>query len=449
MRGDPGNTMTEPPLPRPRVPRILRPLVLFLQTEAAGGIILLACTAAALAVANSPWAKAYAGFWHTHLTVGFGGWGLDRPLEWWVNDGLMTLFFFVVGLEIKRERVAGELRDPRKAALPAAAALGGMVVPALIYFALQRGTPGERGWGVPMATDIAFVVGVLALLGPRVPAGLKILLLSLAIVDDLGAVLVIAVAYTADTSLPWLGAAAAALGLVVLARAGGVRALWLYCFLGVLTWLALVNSGVHPTIAGVMLGLLTPAREQVGKAALVPLLQGVVARLNVDPGDDSLKGFNDEMLAVAEYSQNALSPLDRLEKGLHPWVAFGIMPLFALANAGVPFRPELLASPVALAVTLGLFVGKPVGVVAFSWLAVRMGVARLPAGVNLPVLVGAGVLAGIGFTMSLFIAGLAFPPQSGLLDPAKSGILTGSVVSAVVGSVILVAVLPSREHSEP
>ncbi|MGL4554925.1 MAG: Na+/H+ antiporter NhaA, partial [Gemmataceae bacterium] len=241
------------PLRRP-VPRILRPLVRFLHTEAAGGVVLLACTAVALAAANSPWAKPYADFWHAHLSVGYGGWALDRPLEWWVNDGLMTLFFFVVGLEIKRELVAGELRDPRKAALPAAAALGGMVVPALIYYALQRGTAGERGWGVPMATDIAFVVGVLALLGPRVPAGLKILLLSLAIVDDLGAVLVIAVAYTAGTSLPWLGVAAALLLVALLARLGGVRAVWLYVFLGVLTWLAMVGSGVHPTVAGVALG---------------------------------------------------------------------------------------------------------------------------------------------------------------------------------------------------
>ncbi|NBO90760.1 MAG: Na+/H+ antiporter NhaA [Planctomycetia bacterium] len=427
---------------------LFRPIVRFLHTEAAGGIVLLACTAIALCLANSPWSGDYADFWHTHFVIGFGDWKLDQPLEWWVNDGLMTLFFFVVGLEIKREIVEGELRDPRKAALPAAAALGGMIVPALIYYSLQRGTVGERGWGVPMATDIAFVVGVLALLGPRVPAGLKILLLSLAIVDDLGAVLVIAVAYTSNTSFIWLGVAGLLLVFVFGARLAGVRAFGFYFFVGGFVWLAMVHSGVHPTIAGVILGLITPARGWVGKSSLLALLDNVLQRLKVDPTDDRLHSFNDEMLAVAEYSQNALSPLDRLEKTLHPWVAFGIMPLFALVNAGVPFRGELLASPVALAVALGLFIGKPVGVVLFSWLAARLGVARFPVGVTFPVLIGAGLLAGIGFTMSLFISGLAFPGQDGLLDAAKSGTLTGSVVSAITGAIVLLAVLPplTRRH---
>lgn len=427
-----------------RVAPILRPLVRFLQTEAAGGVVLLACTVVALAAAASPWAKQYAAFWHTHLSISVGTWTLDRPLEWWVNDGLMTLFFFVVGLEIKRELISGELRDPRKAALPAAAALGGMVVPALIYFMLQRGSVGERGWGIPMATDIAFVVGVLALLGPRVPAGLKIMLLSLAIVDDLGAVLVIAFAYTAGLDLAALGLAALGLAAVLGIRFVGLRAIWVYVVLGALIWLAMVASGVHPTIAGVALGLMTPAREELGKAALTDLLESVLVRMKADPSDDSLKGLNDEMVAVVEHTQSALSPLDRLERALHPWVAFAIMPLFALANAGVAFKPDLLAAPVAVAVALGLLIGKPVGIVLFSWLSVKAGVARLPSGVNLPMLIGAGCLGGIGFTMSLFITALAFDKNATLLDTAKVGTLAGSLVSAALGSTLLLFALPRR-----
>jgi NhaA family Na+:H+ antiporter len=422
---------------------ILRPLGRFLHTEAAGGVVLLLCAAAALAVANSPWAKPYHDFWHhTHLYVGVGRFGLDKPLEWWVNDVLMVLFFFVVGLEIKRELVAGELRDPRKAALPAAAALGGMVVPALIYLALQAGQPGARGWGIPMATDIAFVVGVMALMGPRVPAGLKIMLLSLAIVDDLGAVLVIAVAYTADISLVALAWAGGGLALVLLLRLLGVRSIAVYVVIGVVVWLETYLSGVHATIAGVALGLMTPARQPVGKARLLEVIDIVAERLRADPRNDDLDGLNDEVQALVEHGTDTLSPLDRLQASLHPWVAFGIMPLFALANAGVPIEPVGLLRPVAVAVALGLFVGKPVGIFVFSWLAVKAGVARLPSGVTMPVLAGAGCLGGIGFTMSLFIAGLAL--EGDLLTAGKVGTLTGSVLSAALGSAVLLAALPRK-----
>jgi NhaA family Na+:H+ antiporter len=414
---------------------ILDPLVRFLHTEAAGGIVLLACTALALGLANSPWATFYHDVWHTPITVGIGKLVLIRSLEWWVNDGLMTLFFFVVGLEIKRELVAGELRDPKKAALPAMAALGGMVVPALIYLALQAGRPGERGWGIPMATDIAFVVGVLALLGSRVPNGLKIFLLSLAIIDDLGAVVVIAVAYSSNLSQTALGYAVSGIGLIIVFRLLRVRLLTVYVGLGVGIWLATYLSGVHPTIAGVVLGLLTPARQPVGKTLLIEVIDVVRSRLAADPARDDLDDLGDEVQALVDHGVHTLSPLDRLESALHPWVALVIMPLFALANAGVAVEMARLTNSVAMAVALGLMIGKPIGIVVFSWLAVRLGLARLPGGVTTQVLVGAGCLGGIGFTMSLFIATLAL--EGDLLMAGKVGTLTGSLVSAIVGAGVL------------
>ena len=433
------------PTRRP-VPAFLRPLVRFLETEASGGVILLACAILALIIANSPWGPAWYDFWHTHLTIGYGEYKLDYPLEWWVNDALMTLFFFVVGLEIKRELVKGELRDPKKAALPAAAALGGMVVPALIFLSLQWGQEGKRGWGIPMATDIAFVVGVMALLGKRVPAGLKIFILSLAIVDDLGAVLVIAVAYTPETSLLALGLVGLGLLVVLAARFGGIRAFWFYFFLGGLIWLAMVASKVHPTVAGVILGLMTPPVNMVGKKALIPLMDYVLGRLREIPESDDMDEYGDEMMALVEAGRETLSPLDRLEQALHPWVAFGIMPLFALANAGVVLKPEYITSPLAIAVALGLFIGKPVGILLFSWVAVKAGIARLPVGVTMPVLLGGGCLAGIGFTMALFITALAFDPNVigsyELLDKGKTGTLAGSVFSAIVGVILLWFFMP-------
>jgi NhaA family Na+:H+ antiporter len=417
----------------------LGPFVEFLHTEAASGIILLACTAFALLAANSRWHAEFAQLWHTPLGLEVGNFRLIKPLELWINDGLMTLFFFVVGLEIKRELVAGELRDPRKAALPAAAALGGMVVPALIYLLYLRGQPGERGWGIPMATDIAFVVGFLALLGPRVPPGLKIMLLSLAIVDDLGSVLVIAVVYTSDISLTYLGLGGAGLVLVLALRLGGVRAIGLYFVMGVGIWLAVLKSGVHPTVAGVLLGLLTPAKGFLQRQDFLSV-NDRVARLFRQP---KRSGDEDEALYdLVKTANNTSSPLNRLMLGLHPWVAFVIMPLFALANAGVPIVPDVFGKPVSIAVAAGLLLGKPIGIVLFSQLAVRLKIARLPAGMDSRVLVGAGFLGGIGFTMSLFIAGLAL--QGDLLLAGKVGTLVGSSVSAAIGFFLLRWFLPAQ-----
>ena len=391
----------------------------------------------ALGVANSPWAAPFTAFWQTRVGLVAGDFALEKPLLLWINDGLMTVFFFLVGLEIKREIVLGELRDPRNAALPVAAALGGMIVPAAIYLAFQWGGPGERGWGVPMATDIAFVVGLLALLGRRVPIGLKILLLTLAIVDDIGAILVIAVAYTADLEPLFLLPAAAGFGLIYLSNRIGVRPVPVYAVLGAGIWLAFLKSGVHPTVAGVLLGLLTPAHPWFAASSLANVAEGVARRLRDDrEGDDESAHHEEAVHVLTRTARETLSPLDRLETALHPWVAFGIMPLFALANAGVRIEWGGVGNPVAVAIAVGLIAGKPLGILGFSWIAVRLGLARLPAGMGWKPLIGASCLAGVGFTMSLFVAGLAL--KGDLLDAGKSGILVGSVVSAVLGVALLV-----------
>jgi NhaA family Na+:H+ antiporter len=413
--------------------RLVAPLVSFFRIESSGGLVLLAFTAVALVVANSPFAESFRSFWEQSLGIKAGDFELKKSLLHWINHGLMTLFFLVVGLEIKHEVVSGELADPRKALLPVVAAVGGMIVPAALYALCLWGRPGSHGWGVPMATDIAFVVGFLTLLGPRVPQGLKILLLTLAIADDIGAVLVIAVAYSTEISFTALACAAAGLGLIVVLLRFGVRSLPIYAALAAAIWLAFLKSGVHPTLAGIALGLLTPARHLPGRPVLLDVVSDMYARLRgTQPG-------------APRAAQEALSPVERLEESLHPWVAFAVMPLFALVNAGVKIDPSDLATPVALAVMVGLVVGKPLGIVLFSWVSVRSGVTRLPDGTNWKVMVGAGCLGGIGFTMSLFIAGLAL--EGDLLTEAKIGILTGSAVSAVLGCALLVAFLPRKAAS--
>jgi len=377
-------------------------LVAFLRTEAAGGVVLVVATCAALVWANSPWGSAYEDLWRRDLTVGFGQYAISEDLGHWVNDGLMAIFFFVIGLEIKRELVVGELRDPRAASLPVLAALGGMVVPAALFVAIAGGGEAGRGWGIPMATDIAFVIGVLALLGPRVPAGLKLFLLTLAIVDDLGAIAVIAIFYSDGIDGAWLAGAAAALLLVVAARRLGLRWPLAYVPLALVAWVCALESGVHATVAGVALGLLTPARPIKGRPVL-----------------------------------------EQLEHRLHPWSSFLIVPVFALANAGVDLGDGAVGSALrgraAWAVIIGLVVGKTLGITAFAALGLRLRVGRLPDGVRLGHVGGAGALAGIGFTVSLFVAGLAFdsPP---LVAETKIGILIASLLAGTLGTLLLIGV---------
>jgi NhaA family Na+:H+ antiporter len=414
--------------------RFIRPLRDFLRTESAGGAVLVLAAVVALVWANSPWDASYADFWSTDLSITLGSRELDLTLREWVNDGLMVLFFFVVGLEIKRELVEGELREPRRAALPAIAALGGMVVPALLYVAITAGTDAASGWGIPMATDIAIAVGVLSLLGSRVVPSLALFLLALAIVDDIGSILVIAIFYSDGIHTGALALAIGVIGLVVLARVAGVRRVWVYGGLGAIAWLALHESGVHATLVGVAFGLLTPARP-------------VRRREYIDA--DQLLDLStvDAAHETADLARQSVSVVEWLEHRLHPWTSFVVVPLFALANAGIPLGADAtrdaLGARVTYGVLAGLVVGKVVGITAFSWLAVRLRAGVLPDSVRWPQLAGVGALGGIGFTVSIFVTGLAFDDPV-LQDRAKVGILLASVVSALLGAVVLV-----RTRSQP
>ncbi|MGE5597123.1 MAG: Na+/H+ antiporter NhaA [Hyphomicrobiales bacterium] len=415
--------------------RLVRPIQLFVQTEASGGILLLAAAVVAISWANSPWDDAYHDLWHARFALDANLFTVDEDLLHLVNDGLMAIFFFVVGLEIKREVLQGELASPRRAALPVAAALGGMIVPALIYTAFNAGGDGAHGWGIPMATDIAFSLGALALLGRRVPFALKVFLLALAIVDDLGAIAVIALFYTDDISFEALAWAAVMLAVIVGARRSGIRSTDVYVALGVLLWFAVLKSGIHATIAGVALAMLTPAQPLFSRREFerssAQLLSAYRAALEAgdEEAQQAILGDFERLASGTE------SPLDRLERVLHPWVSYLIVPIFALANAGVAVSGDSLRdaaqSPVTAGVAIGLVVGKPVGIMLFAWLAVRLGFARLPDNAGFAQLLGVGMLAGIGFTVSLFITNLAFSSET-LVADAKMGILGGSLVAGVI-----------------
>lgn len=423
---------------------VISPLQRFIDAEEAGGIVLIACTVIALVWANSPWSSSYHALWETHIAIGFGRWALDYSLHHWVNDALMAVFFFYVGLEIKREVLIGELSTIRSAALPIAAALGGMLLPALIYVGFNGGTPAARGWGVPMATDIAFALGILALLGRRVPFGLTVFLAALAIADDLGAVVVIAVFYSSNISFTYLAVAAAVLVLLAVANRTGLRRPSVYIIAGVIVWIAVLKSGVHATIAGVMLALTIPARAVINPGQFVQrtrLLADEFERLS-DSTDDH-DGSVDDMQAVVQAMENSCervqAPSQRIERSLSRWVSFAIMPVFALANAGIKVEADFLASlasPITLGIALGLFFGKQIGITLFAWLAVRLGIGDLPTGATWRHIYGAALLGGIGFTMSLFIATLGFADPE-LLGDAKVGVLVGSIVSAIFGWALL------------
>jgi len=427
-------------LPREPIDRLTKPFAHFLGIEAAAGAVLLLFTLAALLLSNSPWAHPFLSTWETQVGLHIGSVEFARSLRDWINDGLMTLFFFLVALELKRELVLGELNNPRMAALSIAGALGGMLVPASLYLMLQWGDPGESGWGTVMATDTAFVIGALALLGSRIPQSLRVFMLSLAIVDDIGAILVVAIGYSSHTA--WGALALAALGIVIVRAMAlvGVRSFPIYFLVGGFIWLAVDASGIHATITGVILGMLTPARRWVSDKRLYAILEQVVAHPAGD--DDSGDTRDRQTLQAAEIAaRETLSPAERLEFALHPWVGFVIMPLFAFANAGLPLSLSDLGNAVTVAVFAGLVLGKPIGILSFSWLAVRSGIVVRPEDLDWKLMAGGGLLAGIGFTMALFIANLAF--SESLVDSAKLGIFLASVVSAVAGLVILRS-LPRR-----
>jgi len=429
-------------LPKAPIDRLAKPFADFLRIESASGLLLAGCAILALVLANSPFAEAWQGFWETHLTVGFAGLQLDYPLWYWVNDGLMAIFFFVIGLEMKRELTIGELRDPRSRALPVAAAIGGAVVPAGIYALFHAGTEAADGWAVPMATDIAFVVGFLALFGRRVPLAAKVFLLSLAIVDDLMAVAVIAAFFTANLKVALLLGALGGLVLVFVLRWAGVRSIGVYVMVGIGIWLCMLKGGVHPTVAGVVLGMMTPSQPLVGRGRLRRILSAARAALPGVQGGAKTALLEQTQTAMRE----SVSPLERLEHALHPWVAFGIMPVFALANAGLPLAWDEVMHPVSLAVAAGLFLGKPIGICLFVLLAVKAGIAKLPAGLTPGILFAGASLCGVGFTMALFLASLGLEPP--ILDNAKMGVMVGSALSAVVGMAVLARVLPKGEPED-
>lgn len=406
-----------------------------MRIEAASGVVLVIATIAALIIANTALRDTYHDILETHLEIVFGSWHvLDESVEHLINDGLMAIFFFVVGVEIKRELVAGELRDPRAAALPSIAAIGGMVVPALIYFALNTSSPESAGWGIPMATDIAFALGVMSLLGSRVPSQLKLFLLTLAIVDDVGAIAVIALFYSSDLSMVWLIAGIALLVLVYVLQRVEVWYTPIYVVIGIITWYAILESGVHATIAGVALGFLTPA---------VPLQRQVkpeeVVGTVVDPED--LTAANARRASL--YVRESVSVAERMETLIHPFSSFIILPIFALANAGIELSgsavSDAASSRVTLGIILGLVLGKTVGVSVATWIAVRSGISSLPRGVNWSQIVAVAMLAGIGFTVALFITGLAFEgDELAVLDTqARMGILIASLAASIIGIVML------------
>jgi NhaA family Na+:H+ antiporter len=441
------------PLKPPPIERLIKPFALFAKQASAGGIVLLACAVIALLWANSPLGEYYFRLWSTPVEVRFGNLiDIDKPLLLWINDGLMAVFFFLVGMEIKRELLVGELRSPRKAMLPMAAAVGGMVVPALIYASLNWGTPEIRGWGIPMATDIAFALGALALLGTRAPLALKVFLTALAIVDDLGAVLVIALFYTENLKVNALLYSLLFWGAMIAMNRLGVRSGLAYFLVSVGMWYFMLKSGVHATVAGVLGAFAIPVRSRIDPELFIVRVREYLNQFDQPVTERTIILSPEQQSAVEAIEREALrvqSPLQRLEHRLHYFVAFFVMPIFALANAGVALGGEgglNWTSRVIWGVALGLLIGKPLGIALFSWLAVRLGLAQLPQGINFVHIVGVGFLGGIGFTMALFIAGLAFRGDE--LNYAKLGILAGSALAGAIGFMMLRIWTKPQPHLE-
>jgi Na+:H+ antiporter, NhaA family len=425
------------PSSRPPIDIITSPFTRFARMEAAGGILLLVATAAALVWANSQWELSYHQIWYAQATITLGHVSLSESRHEWVNDGLMSIFFFLVGLEIKRELLIGELSTFRQAAFPFIAAIGGSVVPAVIYIALNKGGVGANGWGIPMATDIAFALGVLALLGSRIPVALKVFVAALAIVDDIFGVLVIALFYTHHISLGALGFAFAGMAVSFVANWIGVRSPAVYAVIGVGVWLAVLNSGVHATIAGILLAFTIPARNSIDKEEFLRQSRSLLDQF--ENHDINSAQAHHAIHLLEQKCEMIESPLHRIEHALQPWVAFLIMPIFAFANAGVHILGKIGAAvshPITLGVLFGLLLGKPLGITLFARLAALTGIASRPASVSWGEIFGASWLCGIGFTMSLFIASLALG-DGDMLDMSKIGTLAASIGAGCIGSLLL------------
>ena len=415
---------------------ILLPVQHYLHTESIGGIVLLVATVVALAWSNSPWSANYHHILETHLKLDVGIFLVDLSVEEWINDGLMALFFFVIGLEIKREVMFGQLSTLRSAALPAVAAIGGMVVPAGIYLLLNLGGDGMRGWGIPMATDIAFALGVLALLGRRIPMQLRVFMLGLAVVDDLGAIAVIAIAYTETIDFGQLGMAAGLIVAMIVANRLGLRQPPVTAGLAFLIWVVVLKSGVHATVAGVLIAGLTPAKPMFSREEFAEESDALLAEYRTAMVSGDRERAEAILGEIEEISQATEPPLERLERTIHPWASYVILPLFALANAGIEFSGDALRQAASSSVTIGVFgglvVGKLVGITLFPWVASRLGLVELPRAISWLHVAGVGLVGGIGFTVAIFVTGLAFDDQV-IVDNAKMGILAASLAAGVLG----------------
>lgn len=424
------------------IEKLLKPVNKFIHREFTGGIVLFISVIIAIVWANSAWHESYHHLWETKFSLNFAGYGLNQPLHIWINDGLMALFFFVIGLELKREFMAGELSTPQKAALPMVAALGGMLIPALIYIAINWNVPTKTGWGIPMATDIAFALALLSLAGKRIPTSVKVFLSALAVADDLGAVLVIAFFYTANIAFAPLLVAGAFLLLLGIGNRMGIRSIAFYVIVGLVVWVGFLLSGVHATIAGVLVAFTIPARTKIDEIVFAIKVKKNLAEFEEaipQAGALTTSEQHESIQKIKRLCVDAETPLQRIEDNLHPWVAFLIMPLFALANAGMVINGDFFSSlvnPVSMGVMFGLIVGKFIGVFSFTWLMVKFKFAALPENANWMHMIGVSILAGVGFTMSLFITGLAFGDMQ-IIDQSKYGILVASVVSGVTGIIVL------------
>lgn len=428
---------------------VKQPFLRFLKIESSGGILLMIATIMALIIANSGWANYYESFWQQDFTIGAEFFNLTKPIILWINDGLMAVFFFLVGLEIKRELIAGELSSPKKAALPIIAAIGGMIVPAGLFFLFNHGGQGMEGWGIPMATDIAFSLGVLSLLGKRVPLALKVFLVAFAIVDDIGAILVIAIFYSSQIHWSLLIIALGLLIVLFIFNAVNIRFIPFYMFIGWIIWYLFLKAGIHPTIAGVLIAFSIPANRKIKLRDFLIRMDHNLDDFCVEPCEDKIT-LNHKQLASIDNMQSQIdkvqSPLQQLEHNLHGFVTYVIMPLFAFANAGVVLKGAGLESfnSLTLSISASLVLGKITGILLFSYLTVKLGLSALPDNINWKHILGAGMLGGIGFTMSLFISNLAYDNII-LINQAKLGILLGSFIAAVLGFLFLKYTLPKNE----
>lgn len=436
------------------IDKIMAPVSKFIHLEYTSGVVLLLSVVVAIIWANSAFADSYHHLWELHLSIGFDEYVFDQPLHIWINDGLMVMFFFVIGLELKREFIDGELSTVKKASLPMAAALGGMIVPALFYFFINQGTEAAHGWGIPMATDIAFALALLSIAGKHIPGSIKVFLSALAVADDLGAVLVIAFFYTAELNFIPLAIAGLFLAMMLMGNRIGIRSTVFYLLMGLVVWMGFLLSGVHATIAGVLTAFTIPAATKVDELIYASNLKKLVADFEVEiPSNSTLTTPQQHQTIeqIKDLSLAAETPLQQIEYAMHPWVAFAVMPLFALANSGMVIGSDFftaIVNPVSMGIMVGLIGGKFIGILLFTWLMVKLKVSKLPAQSSWSHIIGVALLAGVGFTMSLFIGNLAFTDVT-MINQAKYGILVASVIAGILGTIVLKRTAKSKFSAAP